>query len=567
MTRQTWLGDSLGWWRYALHHACCPSANPDDPYVRSSAQASDGVPSSEEYSCVLRYISKHDMEPVQAAKLLFLSKSLRKWKISDPQSARERRIAAIDGFIRRNRQVHLHDPIPFPYGEIMRHVLDRWLPPLSEDEASTIKGRFGPGACAERYTRVQRFGRLSVWCSDAHWPEVPLTVSDAGHVTARLCAVPKTFDKDRLITVEPAYGTFVQQYVRSYILESIHKGPLKWSVMDLGYVDSPQRQRRSALNASKNKNLATVDLSDASDGIGWFHIQQVFPAHIVDLLYATRSTCFVATDESDGKTQRTLRMSEKMDIFAGMGNATTFPIETLFFGAYVKAYAIAHNLPRYVGVFGDDIVCHTRLIEHMILNNQNFGFFKINPQKTFYGSDHLRESCGIFAYKGIDITVPKIDGYPNTWDGRLGLCDLHRRLLESPWGFCRRLAYLIARDHDLPNYPFRIEGHPSISNEQLAAMVGWSSLPPSRYNKYLQEREYKVLIRSQLSASYSLDYRRARQRNSPPPETFLPAVLAGMTGGSDVVVRDARRIRFGASTIKVTERGRLVKHLCWCIPT
>lgn len=525
------------------------------------------LPSSEEYTSVLRFISKNDMEPVQAAKLLFLGKSLRKWKISDPQRARERRNKAIEGFISRNRQVHLTQQIPFPYGDLMRGILARWLPPLDESETSTIKGRFGPGACAERYTRIQRFRRLYSWCSDSHWPEVPLNVGDAGHVIARLCAVPKTYDKDRLITVEPAYGTFVQQYVRSYILESVHKGPLRWSVMDLGYIDSPQRQRRSALRASKNKNLATVDLSDASDGIGWTHVQQVFPAHIVDLLYASRSTSFVATFEPDTGESLPRLYSHEMNIFAGMGNATTFPVETLFFGAYVKAYAIAHNLPRYVGVFGDDIVCHSRLLSHMLENNPNFGFFKINMEKTFYDTDHLRESCGIFAYKGVDITVPKIDGYPITWDGRLGLCDLHRRLLESPWDFCRRLAYLIARDQKLPNLPFRLEGFPSILNEARADEVGWSELPPSRYNHFLQEREYKVCIRSQKSASYSLDYRRAKRVNSFPPETLLPAVLCGMTGGSDVVVRNARRIRTGASTIKVAERDRFVRHLCWCLPT
>jgi hypothetical protein len=329
--------------------------------------------------------------------------------------------------------------------------------------------------------------------------------------------------------------------------------------MDLGYTDGQSIQRRLALRASRKKNLATLDLKDASDRIGWTHVQQVFPPHILDWLWQARTPTiqFDAAREGYAQSRRLRRgyspLHRTLRIYAGMGNATTFPVETLFFAAFVYAYARAHGLRTFASVFGDDVICHSDTARCLI--NENFPFFMINPLKSFLGDDDLRESCGIFAYKGSDITVPKVDGFPNTWDGRAGLCELHGRLSAKGNPLCfRRLASRIAGVHQLVNWPIHLPGYPSIDDEGEAALHGYDSLPESRWNSRLQRREFKVPIRRPRYRSYPLDWKQARMTNAPAPEEWLPAYLDGMVSTPEARIDDAR-LRVGCSSVRFPLEG------------
>jgi hypothetical protein len=269
-----WPYDDYTWWVDAIHYATCPSMRNRSSFCSGSV----GAPSLEElnssWTDALSVLRTGELTVDAAIPFLLSRKALRKWKIAPASLARVRRREAIAGFLARNKSSHLEEPIPYPYSVWMREVLQEWLPrPTVLDP---VTGRFGPGACAERYTHAERMLHLSHWEAQLwyHWPEVPHPRCDlADHQTARLCAVPKQYDKDRLITVEPCYATFVQQAARQYILQSIHEGPLAGTCMDLGYTDGQSIQRRLALRASRKKNLATLDLSDASDRIGWLHVQ------------------------------------------------------------------------------------------------------------------------------------------------------------------------------------------------------------------------------------------------------------------------------------------------------
>lgn len=524
-----WPYDDHTWWVNAIHYATCPNMREVDCLSRPRS----GVLSLEElnshYGSALDALRHLEVGPGEAARYLFRHKALRKWRLAQPGLARQRRQEAIAGFLTRNASGHLTEPIPYPYSVWMREVLAEWLPVPAD--MSLVTGRFGPGACAERYTRAERLLRLADWEAQLwyHWPERPHPrCAEADHLRARLCAVPKQYDKDRLITVEPCYASFVQQAARQYILQSIHEGPLRGTCMDLGWTDGQSIQRRLALRASRKRNLATIDLSDASDRIGWTHVQQVFPPHILDWLWQAR-TPMISVDKSDADGAAASADVDLM-IYAGMGNATTFAIETLFFAAVVYAVARAHGSKTFVSVFGDDVICHSDTAK--TLCDLNFPFFVVNRSKSFLGDDHLRESCGIFAFRGADITVPKVDGYPNTWDGRGAVCDLHRRCLEGNFPFLHRLAYCIASEGQLVNWPVHLPGYPTLDNPWLAYELGYDQLPEVRWNPGLQRHEYRVPIRRPKYRSYPLDWKKARSMNAPRPEEWLPAVLLEQVSSS-----------------------------------
>jgi hypothetical protein len=248
--------------------------------------------------------------------------------------------------------------------------------------------------------------------------------------------------------------------------------------MDLGYSDGQKIQRRLALKGSATKHLATLDLKDASDNITWEAVQTVFPSWVVRLLEVTRSGAF-----RDPRTGR----DHNLAIFGGMGNATTFVVETLFFAAYVKAFAWTRGLTTAVSVFGDDVICHSDVAE-LLINEGQSPVFVINTAKSFYGNDALRESCGIFAYKGDDITVIRFDGYTSDPAGAVGLADVQRRCCEDPfyWG----VAHALCLDSGLPCYRDWIEGYPSLVDPFF--MVGNESVPGAQWDASLQQLAVKL---------------------------------------------------------------------------
>jgi hypothetical protein len=56
-----------------------------------------------------------------------------------------------------------------------------------------------------------------------------------------------------------------------------------------------------------------------------------------------------------------------------------------------------------LAVFGDDIICDSKATRHVISILQRLGFL-VNENKSFIGTQSFRESCGVYAYEGQDVT-------------------------------------------------------------------------------------------------------------------------------------------------------------------
>jgi hypothetical protein len=192
-------------------------------------------------------------------------------------------------------------------------------------------------------------------------------------------------------------------------------------------------QRAYAVEGSKYGNYATFDLSDASDTMSLVDVEDVFPCWLLPHLLSCRTPNFVG---QDGKP-------EGLVMYAGMGNATTFVVQTLYFWAACAAIAELSGIRRYTAsVHGDDIVVDSTLAREIIKIR---GFealgLKINHAKSYWCDTSFRESCGIWALNGLNVTPTRFDGYDlYRLRGRIGFAEVARTMLSSGCGMQLMLA-------------------------------------------------------------------------------------------------------------------------------
>jgi hypothetical protein len=215
--------------------------------------------------------------------------------------------------------------------------------------------------------------------------------------------VPKTFLKWRGICKEANEVQFIQQGLRRQLYAQIERKLSKGIP-----IRDQEVHRKLALSASGNRRDATIDESEASDRIARIlirHMTSLTPEYR-DALMAC-STKFVKPP----RWTNTVELLETQK-FAPMGSAVCFPIMSLLHYFLVKAiiliysedrsYKTLHDLCNRVSVYGDDIVLPSSSVPLVYEWLPKFGM-KINQTKS-YAKSFFRESCGMHAFKGCDIT-------------------------------------------------------------------------------------------------------------------------------------------------------------------
>jgi hypothetical protein len=199
----------------------------------------------------------------------------------------------------------------------------------------------------------------------------------------RLNFVPKTSKSDRPIVVEPILNALLQKAFGSYI-----KTRLKKFGVDLF---DQTRNQYLAKAGSINGQLATVDLSDASDTISLSLVLDLLPSQWFDALSKART----GRVSYDGVTI-------ELEKFSSMGNGFTFELESLIF------YALTFSCVTFLGldtqdvsVYGDDIIVPTDAYD-LLLKVLDYCGFIPNKKKSF-SSGPFRESCGADWFLGSDI--------------------------------------------------------------------------------------------------------------------------------------------------------------------
>lgn len=275
--------------------------------------------------------------------------------------------------------------------------------------------RHGPGAVAERMEQPDK-GDFPFW---PHKLEQRFPFELFGkpigftrdrplnhEVPSRLICVPKTAKGPRLIAAEPVAHQWCQQLIRSWLDERLR-------VLFRGDFIDFRRQNLSGdlvIQASLDRKLATVDLSDASDRLSCWTVERMFRLNpsLLIALHAARTRWL--RQDIDASCDSFIKLKK----FASQGTATTFPVQSIVFLIIALASAMGDGkvtmerllkLRSVVRVFGDDIILPThgyarlnRIMELLQL--------KVNMAKS-YKDGQFRESCGVDGYAGNDVTPVK----------------------------------------------------------------------------------------------------------------------------------------------------------------
>lgn len=217
---------------------------------------------------------------------------------------------------------------------------------------------------------------------------------------AAVVFVPKSMKTKRVISKEPATLQYLQQGLDRCIRKYMAEHPYLRQHIDL---HDQSLQGELALEASRTKQYATVDLSAASDTVSYRLVKRVFRGTaLYPYLVALRSR---TVRLPSGKVMATAK-------YAPMGSALCFPIESLIFACVAECalrYARYENrtsMSKY-RVYGDDIIVPDACLSDLVIYLRWCGF-RINLGKTYGGNQRFRESCGCDAYDGEDVTCMRI---------------------------------------------------------------------------------------------------------------------------------------------------------------
>lgn len=280
--------------------------------------------------------------------------------------------------------------------------------------------KHGPGATAERisgngkyrhrrwHERLEPYFPLlaNAFSSESAYAggefEGVSLVSEEREQPVRVIPVPKTLKGPRIIAIEPVCMQYTQQALATSIRRLIELHPLT-----SGHVNFRDQEinRCLAMSSSADQELATLDLSAASDRVPRSLALSMFDSH-PDL-----------RDAIDACRSRTAQMPSgdiiPLKKFAAMGSALCFPVEAMYFYTICIVSRLKkrglpvtwHNvmkMTRQVYVYGDDILVPTDDATTVAEDLTKY-YCKVNMSKSYWNGK-FRESCGMDAYDGKEVT-------------------------------------------------------------------------------------------------------------------------------------------------------------------
>lgn len=335
----------------------------------------------------------------------------------------DRELAAIQNFIQTEGELkHATSTI----GREDR-FLDRisgilWTQVFPEFDYTSLICRHGPGVTADR---LSPNGRHSIrqwpsrsellFPSDLHaFPNYGYAAEASGgdssreieyldvgdEPAVRVVFVPKTLKAPRVIAIEPSHMQYMQQAMLAHIVPIVESHGLTRN--SIRFSDQSTNQRL-AHRASIDRELATLDLSEASDRVHFALVQRIFAkSTILEYLEDCRSM------HATLPNGRNIILSK----FASMGSALCFPVEAMVF--YTLLQSAMHtqdgreptykSIKRYsalIDVYGDDIIVPVRYADSVVDYLESYAL-KVNVGKSFRFS-HFRESCGGDFFHGTDV--------------------------------------------------------------------------------------------------------------------------------------------------------------------
>ena len=211
----------------------------------------------------------------------------------------------------------------------------------------------------------------------------------ANDLPAQVILVPKDSKGPRLISCEPVDKQWIQQGIMRNLVQCVESTkPTKGKV---NFTDQTIN-RALAKQASLSKEFVTLDLKEASDRVHRELVRLLFPDHVFRALDCCRSVSTV------------LPAGEQLPLrkFAPMGSALCFPVMALTIWALLSSAAPDAYVRENIYVYGDDVIVPASFAD-IAINTLTFFGLKLNQSKCCI-KGLFRESCGMDAFQGIDVT-------------------------------------------------------------------------------------------------------------------------------------------------------------------
>ena len=239
---------------------------------------------------------------------------------------------------------------------------------------------------------------------------------------SRLAQVPKNNEKNRLINVEPLLNVGLQKWLGNLLATVLKKAGID--------LETGQSLHRKLIRST---DWLTIDFSAASDSYGMGLVDYLFPRFVTEALMKVRSGTFTYREYHtvklpDGSIREdTHEWCERANVYACMGNGTTFPILTLIVWALGRALS-AHTTFAY----GDDLIVHKNCNIKKLFHCFEMCGFSINTDKSFIDGP-VRESCGAYTREGTELRSYDIKSCSNLADVITTCNKLYRYIRWSPW--------------------------------------------------------------------------------------------------------------------------------------
>lgn len=337
---------------------------------------------------------------------------------------------AIDNYIQIEQEVcslnHSIDWDSHPISSFGREIWTSRLMRIDLDcYNNNLHPKHGPGSTSDRIRGNAKY-RFKTWPSrlDDAFPLEEFAIANSSfwenaqsikllspeqEIPSKVTAVPKTLKGPRLIAQEPVAMQYAQQSLLERFVDEIES----MDIESIRFTDQSVN-RRMALYSSINGDYATVDLKDASDRVPFNFVSSVF--HRLPNLWKKMTAC--------RSTKSILPNGDILHLgkWASQGSALCFPV--LAVTVYtVAAYTVKQltglstrrtiaYCNKNVFVYGDDLIIPTHILRDVIANLESIGL-RVNKNKT-YGGGYFRESCGMDAYRGYDVTPTRITRLPPT---------------------------------------------------------------------------------------------------------------------------------------------------------
>lgn len=410
-------------------------------------------------------------EPSIAA-IFCIRQICRMWKKILIDCKEDKNEAAIQGYIELERKMAMFslDSVDDLSLEVFSRVSAiLWSEVFPMKVVENLIPRHGPGVTAtkvlpnqkyvwkEWHQRLESFFPSDAFCYSTAEAFLDGECSNLLYVApereqpVRVVFVPKTQKSPRVIAIEPSCMQYTQQSLLAVMVDRLEshmftKGHINFSDQSVN--------RRLAKSSSLEGNLATLDLSEASDRVHYDLVKLMLRGtHLLDYVDACRSTRAILPNGV------TIPLSK----FASMGSALCFPIESMvFFTILVSSEILRRGLSptrssislvkEMIYVYGDDLIIPVDAVSAATSLLETFGL-KVNSSKSF-SKGNFRESCGMDAYSGVEVTTiymrRMLPSSRRDTSGLLSAVSLSNQLFKV--GFFNSAAYIerFLRSWNLP---------------------------------------------------------------------------------------------------------------------